>query len=257
MEKRELTELEDLRLVYRGNKILRDLFGKSVHSIRQIASDESGAKGFYRFLQNDRVSEDDIVANLVTNCKKACRGKFVVCLQDSTEINLNAHCNRIKKDGYIGTTNANKDAGLGFFLHPSLVVDGNHCIPYGYSDIKIWSRSLSSGSKSERGYKSLSIEEKESYKWIEVSRNTQSALAGIVEGIVIVQDREGDIYEQFAVIPDERTDLLIRARADRTLADQAKLFSCLSGQQAQGTYEIAVPGTGKTKKKECQNSNPV
>lgn len=252
MQKREFTELDDLRLVYRGNKILSDLFSKSVHSIRQLASDESSAKGFYRFLQNDRVNEDDIVENLVTNCKKACRGKFVVCLQDSTEINLNAHCNRIKKDEYLGATNASRDTGLGFFLHPSLVVDARQCIPYGYSDIKIWNRSLSPSSKYERDYKKLSIEEKESYKWIEVSKNTQSALADIVEGMVIVQDREGDIYEQFAIIPDAKTDLLIRARADRTLADQTKLFSCLSDQQVQCTYEIVV--AGKTKRKR-RNAN--
>jgi hypothetical protein len=49
MQKREFTELDDLRLVYRGNKILWDLFSKSVHSIRQISSNESAAKGFYRF----------------------------------------------------------------------------------------------------------------------------------------------------------------------------------------------------------------
>jgi len=54
MQKREFTELDDLRLLYRGNKILSDLFSKGVHSIRQIAENESAAKGFYRFLQNDR-----------------------------------------------------------------------------------------------------------------------------------------------------------------------------------------------------------
>lgn len=249
MQKREFTDLEDLRLVYRGNKILGDLFSKSIHSIRQIARDESEAKGFYRFLQNDRVSEEDIVDNLVTNCKNACRGKFVVCLQDSTEINLSSHGKRIKKDDYIGTTNANNDKGLGFFLHPSLVLDATECIPYGYSDIKVWNRSLEFESKFERAYNKLSIEEKESYKWIEVSKNTQSALADIVEGMVIVQDREGDIYEQFAIIPDEKTDLLIRARTNRTLTDKTKLFSCLSDQKAKGGYEIAVAAKKGRKKR--------
>jgi len=249
MQKREFTDLDDLRLVYRGNKILGDLFSKSVSSIRQITKDESGAKGFYRFLQNDRVSESDIVENLVTNCKNACRGKFVVCLQDSTEINLSSHSKRIKKDDYIGTTNANNDKGLGFFLHPSLVLDATEGIPYGYSDIKVWNRSLDFESKFERAYNKLPIEHKESYKWIEVSKRTQSALADIVEGMVIVQDREGDIYEQFALIPDHRTDLLIRARTNRTLADKTKLFSCLSDQQAQGIYQLAVAAKAKRKKR--------
>ncbi|WP_154648004.1 hypothetical protein [Pedobacter arcticus] len=44
-------------------------------------------------------------------------------------------------------------------------------------------------SKFEKKYNSLPISEKESYKWIEVSRNTKSALESVAEGIIIVQDR--------------------------------------------------------------------
>jgi hypothetical protein len=116
--KRELTDLEDLRLVYRGNKILGDLFSKNIHSIRQLTVDESSAKGFYRFLQNDRVSEEDIVFNLSANCKAACTGKYVVCIQDTTEINLGSHINRIKKDDYTGTTNVKNEAWVSVTSQP-------------------------------------------------------------------------------------------------------------------------------------------
>ncbi|HMH32385.1 MAG TPA: IS4 family transposase [Puia sp.] len=240
IQKREFTDLEDIRLVYRGNKILSDLFRRGTHSIRQLCFNEADTKGFYRFLLNDRVSEDDIVNNMAANCTEACKGKFVVCIQDTTEVNLSSHSNRINKDDYLGTTNAKNDKGLGFFLHPSLVLDAQECIPYGYADVKIWNRSLEHKSKFEREYNKLPIEEKESYKWIEVSQNTQSALRDQVTGMVIIQDREGDIYEQFATIPDEKTDLLIRARTDRTLKDKNKLFSCLSDQQAQGRYQVTI-----------------
>lgn len=241
MEKRQFTSLKDRRLVKRGNKILDDLFRKSVHSIRQFTHSEADAKGCYRFLQNDNVSEDDIVSNIVGNCQASCRGKFVLCIQDTTEINLGSHSNRIHKDPYIGTTNAKGEQGLGFFLHPSLVVDAQTGVPYGYSDVKIWNRPLEFRSKHERQYNTLPIDQKESYKWIEVSKNTQSALADVVEGMVIVQDREGDIYEQFAVVPDEQTDLLIRCRTNRRLADGTKLFSCLAEQPPQGTYQVVIP----------------
>lgn len=249
MQKREFTDLDDLRLVYRGNKILGDLFSKSVHSIRQLSSDDASAKGFYRFLQNDRVSEDDIVYNLSSNCKAACKGKYVVCIQDTTEINLSSHSNRVKKDGDIGATNAKNEKGLGFLLHPSLVLDAVECIPYGYADIKVWNRPLSLISKFERKYNALPIEQKESYRWIEVSNNTKSALSGVVTGMVIVQDREGDIYEQFATIPDGKTDLLIRARANRVLSDKTKLFSCLEGSKPQGAYTLWVEGKKNRKKR--------
>ena len=252
MQKREFTDLEDLRLLYRGNKILRDLFSKSIHSIRQITKDDSSAKGFYRFLKNDRVSEEDIVYNLSENCKAASSGNYVVCIQDTTEINLSSHSNRIKRDDYIGTTNATNKKGLGFLLHPSLVLNAFDGTPYGYADIKVWNRPLDFTSKHDRNYSSLPIEEKESYKWIEVSQNTKSALSGVVPGMVIVQDREGDIYEQFAVIPDEQTDLLIRARTNRTLKDKTKLFSCLSAEQVKGTYELVVNAKKGRKQRTAQ-----
>ena len=248
MQKREFTDLDDIRLVHRGNSILNTLFSKSVHSIRQLSKDESEAKGFYRFLQNARVSEDDIVSNLSSNCKAACLNKFVVCIQDTTEINMSNHRNRIRKDEYIGTTNAKRDQGLGFMLHPSLVLDAQNGIPYGYANIKIWNRPLEFKSKFEREYNKLVIEEKESYKWIEVSKNTKCALSDTVEGMIIIQDREGDIYEQFAVIPDNKTNLLIRARTNRTLTDKSKLFTCLSEQKVQGNYEIIVDVCAKKKR---------
>jgi hypothetical protein len=241
MEKRELKRLKDRRLVKRGNKILGDLFRKSVHSIRQLTKTDAEAKGCYRFLGNPRVSEEDILDNMVTNCRASIDGKYVLCIQDTTEINLSSHEGRIHKDEYIGTTNAKGEQGLGFFLHPSLVLDAFTGVPCGYSDVKIWNRPLAFHSKHERPYHKLPIEQKESYKWIQVSRNTQKALSDKVEGMLIVQDREGDIYEQFATVPDQQTDLLIRARTDRRLADGTKLFDCLSGRPPQGTYEVHVP----------------
>jgi len=248
MQKRELTDLDDLRLVYRGNKILKDIFNKSIHSIRQLSIGEAAAKGFYRFLKNDRVSEDDIVSNLSSNCQIASAGKYVVCIQDTTEINLGSHRNRIAKDDYIGTTNAKSAQGLGFMIHPSFVLDASSGVPYGYADIKIWNRPLAFKSKFERAYNKLPIEQKESYKWIEVSANTKKALGASVAGMLIIQDREGDIYEQFATIPDEKTALLIRARTNRTLVDKTKLFTCLSDQKAEGRYEVAVSACANKKR---------
>jgi hypothetical protein len=101
MQKRTFTELADSRLVERGNTILSNLFSKSVHSIRQLSATDAAAKGFYRFLQNQRVSEEAIISNLSNNCRAACKGKYVVCIQDTSEINLSQHSKRIKKDNYI------------------------------------------------------------------------------------------------------------------------------------------------------------
>src|SRR5690606_11672386 len=119
---------------------------------------------------------------------------------------------------FIGKTNGEKDKDIGFFIHPGLVVDAMDCIPYGYAGVKVWNRALDkTDTKEARGYKTLPFAEKESYKWVEVSDKAKSSIGDVVTHMIIVQDREGDIYEQFAHVPDAKTDLLIRCCTDRTL----------------------------------------
>jgi hypothetical protein len=85
------------------------------------------------------------------------------------------------------------------------------------------------------------IQEKESYKWIESALKSKQALDEARE-IIIIQDREGDIYEQFWMVPDSRTHLLIRAKANRVLSDKTRLFEHLAGLPVQGSYELALEG---------------
>lgn len=125
-------------MLKRGNSILNRLFANSIHSIRQLASNDSEAKGFYRFLQNDNVSETDIIRNMSANCRSCVAGKTVLCIQDSSEVNLYRR-RRINKDEHIGVTNAS-ETGLGFLIHPSFVIDAGNFMPYGFSDVKVWNR---------------------------------------------------------------------------------------------------------------------
>ena len=126
-------------------------------------------------------------------------------------------------------------------LHPSFVIDAWSGFPFGYSDVKIWNRSNDKITQYDRKYKQLPIQEKESYRWIEASIKTKQALAE-AERIIIIQDREGDIYEQFTTIPDKRTDLLIRARNNRVLEGRGKLFDKVSASEVAGTYSINIAG---------------
>jgi hypothetical protein len=240
MQTRHFEDLKDKLLLNRGNSILNRLFAKSIYSIRQLASNDSEAKGIYRFLQNENVSEDDIIKNMTLNCVNAVGNKSVLCIQDTSEINLCNHKNRIKKDDSIGTIQ--DSFGIGFFIHPSFVLDSETLMPYGFSDVKVWNRSYEFDKKPRsHRYNLVPTQEKESYKWIESSLNTKKVLEQAKE-IIIIQDREGDIYEQFCLIPDKKTHLLIRAKTNRILQGKQKLFEYLSNQPSQGTYAIELDG---------------
>jgi hypothetical protein len=224
-----------------GNLLLNRLFANSLHSIRQLAANDSEAKSFYRFLDNDKVGEEDIISNMAYNCQSCVEDKVVLCIQDSSEINLCNHRNRLKKDDSIGVTDSS-GLGLGFFIHLSLVIDAHTFLPYGFSHVKVWNRGHQVVTKDKSHQKNLlAIEEKESYKWIEASLESKQVLAKARE-VIIIEDREGDIYEQFCLVPDSRTHLLIRAKTNRLLSDKTKLFQHLSQQALQGSYQIDLEG---------------
>ncbi len=58
--------------------------------------------------------------------------------------------------------------------------------------------------------------------------------------LTIIQDREGDIYEQFCLVPDHKTNLIIRNRDNRNLTDGEKLHETLSQTPSAGTYQLAI-----------------
>lgn len=233
----------DKRLDKRGNACVRRLVTKGVHAIRQLGLTSSEQKGYYRFLKNIRTRQAAITSSISKRCGVAVRGKVVLSIQDTSEINLYKHKNRLKKDGSTGLTNAPKN-GLGFFIHPSLVVDAATCFPYGYCHVEIWNRGLTrkvKKVKNKHEYKKLSIEKKESNKW-QTSSIAAKTILTEAQTVIIIQDREGDIYEQFATIPGAKTHLLIRAKTDRSLPEGDKLFNKVSMCNLAGTYAIKIDG---------------
>jgi len=233
----------DKRLDERGNQIVRSLFINGSHSIRQFSTSSAAQKGTYRFLGNEYITEEAIVKSMTARCASIVKGKVVLSIQDTSEINLYNHKNRIKHDDSIGVTNAPKN-GLGYMLHPSLVVDAVNCFPYGFSHVHLFNRDLEREPKESRDkhvYKKLNIEEKESNKWVLSSKAAKENLQEAAM-VIIVQDREGDIYEQFATIPDDKTHLLIRAKSDRSLPEGTKLFSKVSACEVAGTYSLVIEG---------------
>src|SRR2546423_696005 len=148
-------------------------FGQS-SSIHGITQKEAEQKAAYRFLANEKVEEPLLIDIIKEKSSYLCTDKNVLVIQDSSEINLEDHRNRLQRGTGIGLTGNNKD--LGFFLHSSLVLDGDQEIILGFSDIQLWHRPEDKADKEQRAYKSLPIEEKESYKWIKASKQSKEHL---------------------------------------------------------------------------------
>ena len=229
----------DKRIAKRANQVLQTLTQGRSSSIRQVTSGEAEQKSFYRLFNNESFSEEAIKESIVNRCGSLCGGRHLLCIQDTTEFNLSGQAGRVKAKTGLGKTT--KDGILGFMLHSCMVIDANQGSALGYSFIKVWDRKPETPDRHERKYQQLPIAEKESYKWIEASKNSKILLSS-AQTITIVADRESDIYDLLAAIPDEKTHLLIRSNADRKIAGGGTLSKHLNAKQEVHHYDLKVRG---------------
>lgn len=161
-------------------------------NIRQISQSRAQQVGYYRFLENENVRLSELVRSVADHCQQQVEGRHVLAISDSSEINLQSHAGRLKAQG-LGVVGNNRD--VGFFIHPTLVVDGESGFPLGKSRLQLWSRALDHADKHQRNYQKLPIEQKESYKWLASAEQSQRCLsAGGVQMVTHIGDRESDLY---------------------------------------------------------------
>lgn len=113
----------DKRIEKRAAQALQKLTTGRSSSLRQVTESDAEQKSFYRLFNNESFSEQGIEQSIVKRCFELCKGRHVLCIQDTTEFNLTRQRGRIKAKSGLGKTA--KDDILGFMLHSSLVVDAN------------------------------------------------------------------------------------------------------------------------------------
>ena len=231
--------LQDKRLEKRASMIAQSLLLSRTASVHGATQYEAEQKGFYRFLDNENVSEDILITELTNRCSKNVVNRDIIVVQDTSSFGLNHNSKNIKQGSGVGFV-GNKQ-GVGFLAHCSLVVDAHSETMLGFGDVQLWHREEDKANNTTKVYKKQPIEEKESYKWIKASQRSKDVLTR-ARSITIIEDREGDIYEQFCSIPDEKTQLLIRNRDNRKLRDGSKLHDVLKQTKSLGEYTIALYG---------------
>jgi hypothetical protein len=221
----------DVRRERSGELLAQRIANRQTVCMRNLADDRAEQVRFRRFLANQEVTVEEMVAHRANLVAAAAKGRHVLAIQDTSEINYQAQ--RGRKHG-LGTVGNGTDVGL--FVHPVLAVDAQTHECLGLVDAQIWRRTKS---KAEN-YKRLPIEEKESYRWVKGGEQAKAVLAEAAL-ITVLDDREGDIYEKWARLPDERTHLLTRASRDRNLADGRRLFATMAQLPEAHRFTLDLP----------------
>jgi hypothetical protein len=210
--------------------------------LNQLSDSHADNMAYSRFFNNDSISLATLKKSSQLKVKEVSKGKHILCLQDTSEINYERHRNFFHLgDEDLGPVG--NDTDIGFFLHPMLVVDTNGYFPLGFSSVHCWNRSFGKQDKQQRDYKNLPIEEKESYRWISTGNESIELLKDSVAHLTIIGDRESDIYQEFVDLKTGYSDLLVRSKENRVLyGEDKKLYEYLSDQPVSDKYKIQVHG---------------
>jgi hypothetical protein len=214
-----------------GARLLQRVSDRQTICLRKLGDDRAEKVRFRRFLMNDRVTVSRMVTRQRARVAAEAAGRHVLAIQDTSEINYEAQ--RERKHG-LGTVGNGSDVGL--FVHPVLAVDGEngHCL--GLLDVQVWRRFK----RKAADYRKQAIEDKESYRWLKGPQRAKTVLYQAAM-TTIIDDREGDIYEKWARLPDRRTYLLTRASRDRSVAEGGTLFAFMAQFAEKHRFALDLP----------------
>ena len=236
----------DKRLDKRAQSLWESLNNQPSSTISKLSSSRAEQVAYYRLLENEKLTEKDLINELTARVSPLVAGRDLLCIEDSSEINVLSNQNRLRQNSGLGGSD-NADNATCFKIHPGLVLDAHNMNPLGFSAVKVFHRDEQQLNRFERNYKKQAIEDKESYKWIEVSASSKVTLSAAAR-VTFIQDREGDIYEQFYRIADKKHHLLVRSRTTRNLWGGSDLYSAMQALPVAGTYIIKIAADKRRKR---------
>ncbi|MFL9912543.1 IS4 family transposase [Paraburkholderia sp. RL17-337-BIB-A] len=242
------SEFQDVRLRKRFAMLLERLWKGMGQSIPFACQDWANTKAAYRFMDNDRVCEQDILSGhfRATAQRVSTTDGPILVLQDTTTFSYEREHPELI--GYASNTlTAARRYGLdkassqcGILMHSSLAVttEGQ---PLGLTAIKFWSRKEFKDTAKKRrkvNFTRIPIEKKESFRWIENLRQSTARL-GDPDRCVHIGDRESDIFELFCAASELGTHFLVRTCTNRLAGDgEHTVADEMSEVRVKGLHQI-------------------
>jgi hypothetical protein len=204
--------------------------------MRQLSDTRAEKAAITRFFRNRNVTVQEILATAAARTAEAAAGRHVLIIEDTSEINYQAKSGRKRGLGKVGN-----GTDIGLFVHPALALDAADGSILGLAGATIWRRH----SAKQPNYQALPIEAKESYRWLATAKAACQSLTETAALCTVIADREADIYEVLARVPDERTHVLVRAHHDRALKVKgekgSRLFATIASWSEAGRLSFEMP----------------
>lgn len=222
--------LGDARRDERAAWMLERIVASGSLVLREVGGTRSGEVGAHRLLSSEDVEPGALLVPHVARTAEACKGRRIVAVQDTTEINFDRSRQPIAGLGPTG------NAGItGFFIHPVVAVDADDEALLGVAGARIWTRA----EEPTPMHHDIPYDEKESRRWLEAAEFAATHLSPVAKEVVVVADREGDIYPMFARRP-AMIEFVVRANHDRVLASGGTLHAAPASWKVLGRAEVKV-----------------
>lgn len=234
-----LIDLGDKRLDNRCQQLINHFMKKPTASIPQACGSWKETKAAYRFFANESVAPDKILKPHYAQTRERINkaADVILVAQDTTDCDYSTH----KKTKGLGYLQGEKLFGIK--VHSALAISHNG-VPLGLLAQKRWIRNVEEfGKRRMPGREKLTIEEKESNRWLTTVHEVERQIPENKQAVVI-GDRESDMYELFAMQRGENIHLLVRAKHNRYVwGTQKRLFAKVLDKEPVGTYTLSIEKT--------------
>lgn len=213
-------DLKDKRLDNRLREVLSQLAGHPTISIPAACGGHAEMTAAYRLFDNEKVTLSDILRpHADATRRRVAQQAVVVLVQDTTEVDVTRPEQQVAGAGPL-----DGGARRGALLHllHAFTPDGT---PLGTLQALAWVREEAAVcaclSRAQRA--ATPIEEKESYRWVEMLQQAgEESQACPSTRVVCVADSEADIYELLdqGTAQPRRVDWIVRACQDRALRQE-------------------------------------
>lgn len=185
---------------------------------------------FWRFLANERVSVDKLIAGWSGQTGLAAAGRHVLAIQDTSEIKFATTAEARRGLGKI-----KKGKAYGVLLHAMMGVDADSGAVLGLVGGQVWNRP----GEVDTPHAERRLADKESMRWIATAEAAKETLA-TARLVTVIDDREGDFYAHWALTPTDTVHLLTRLMHDHALLAGGTVRTALADQPVVDTAELEL-----------------
>ena len=204
--------------------------------LRRLAAGSRAAEvRFGRFLANPKVTVERLIEGWSRQTGAAVAGRHVLAIQDTSEIHFSTRPRRRRGLGEVGKGNAH-----GVLAHVMAAVDADNGSCLGLVTGSVYNRQ----GRVRIAHAKRALKDKESKRWEQTAQAAKPILAAATM-VTSVSDREGDIYGEWASVPETNFHLLTRMMHDRGVAGGGTASQAIADwpfAARRGVELLATPG---------------